>query len=162
MLHSSVLQCVAVCCSVLKDDNVKRCLIRAHTATHCNTLQHSATQTTHCNRWQRGAVLDKGTRELRLAVVRGQLGSVGRGWLHHGRYTAVTHCNNNNTAAHCNTLQYAAILCNTLQYAAIHCNTLEHIAIYNNTPHHTAIHCNTLRPLQYTAPYYSDMRVTCV
>jgi len=65
----SVLQCAAVCCSVLQCASVflrgeEQCTERPpgslqHIATHCNTLQHTATHlqhiTTHCNTLQHTA-----------------------------------------------------------------------------------------------------------
>ena len=47
------------------------------------------------------------------------------------------------TAAHCNTLQYAAAdtatRCNALQHTATHCNTLQHTATHCNTLQHTGV-----------------------
>jgi len=88
-LRCSVLQCVAVCCSVLQalrctsNQSSEPCEMAQyshpqHTATHCNPLQHTAV---HCNTLQ---------------------------------YTA-THCSTlQHTATHCNTLQHTATHCNTL------------------------------------------------
>jgi len=71
-----------------------------HTATHCNTLQHAAT---HCNTLQRTTTHCTLTRQ----------------------HTA-THCNIlhtlQHTATHCNTLLHSATPCNTLQHPATHCN----------------------------------------
>jgi len=98
-----------------------------HTATHCNTLQHTATHT------------------LRLG------GETTR------EYTAIycnvlQHCNKVlYTATHCNTLQHTATFCNTrpetgrqriahalFQHLKKHCKTLQQCNILKQT----AIHCN--------------------
>jgi len=100
-----VLQCVAVCCSVLQCVQpykhkymywflFQRCggrrvqpvinLRFMNTATHCNTLQHTAT---HCNTLQRTA-------------------------------TPVINLRYMNTTTHCTTLQHTATHCNTLQHTA--------------------------------------------
>jgi len=63
-----------------------------HTATHCNTLQHTAT---HCNALQRAGS---------LMLVR----TLGR------------------FVTYCNTLQHPATSCNTLQHTATHCNTQDY------------------------------------
>jgi len=48
-----------------------------------------------------------------------------------------THCIENCTATHCNTLQHSATHCNTLHHTVTRCNTLQHTA-------HTATYCNSL------------------
>ena len=78
-----------------------------HTATHCNTLQHTGV-----------AVRTRGTFPDDL------------------QHTA-THCNTlQHTATHCNTLVYQCgheghfqMICNTLQHTATHCNTLQHTGV---------------------------------
>jgi len=66
-------------------------------------------------------------------------------------YTQVLH----HTATHCNTLQHTAAHCNTLQHTATHCNTLQHTATHCNTLQHTATHCNTLH---HTAPHCNTLQ----
>jgi len=102
-----VLQCVAVCCSVLQCKHLNsrvahmiesccifeqgsshlrpHCNTLQHTATHCNTLQHTAT---HCNTPQ---------------------------------HTAHTHMNKPCRTSH---MTHTATHCNTRQHTATHCNTL--------------------------------------
>ena len=114
------------------------------TATHCITLQHTATYrntpyawdscawlpATHCNTLQHAAT-------------------------HHLCKTRA------HTATHCNTLQHTATHCNTLQHTATHCNRLRMVSSWIrivrpeswfntccNTLQHTATHGNTL---QHTA-----------
>jgi len=103
---SSVLQCVAVCCSLCVAVCCGVCsrvfsiftraqlsqtrhgtIILQHTATHCKTLQHIAT---YCNTLQ------------------------------HTQCPAKSNTSRNNTATHCNTLQHTATHCSTLQHTAAH------------------------------------------
>jgi len=114
------------------------------TATHCNTLQHTATHTaTHCNPLQHTTTHDNHTISSPIQV--GSLLNLLRRTLKH-------------PTTHCNTLQHAATRCNTLQhttthdntqsalrfnfarysiYYAGHCNTLQHTATHDNTWQHT-------------------------
>ena len=120
----SVLQCVAVCCSVLQ------CV-----AVCCSVLQCVAVC---CSVLLRVAVccIVLHTSLIRLLV-----------------FVCVCVCNTlqhtATHAAHCSTLQHTATRCNTLQHAAthaMHCNTLQHMqhtAKHCNTLPHTATHCNT-------------------
>jgi len=114
-----------------------------HTATHCNTLQHAATElratpaigatrtathtathiAKHCNTLQHNTTYP--AIDLRATV-------------------AHAHCN-----THCNTLQHTATHCNTQQQTATHCNTLQH----------TATHCNTLTQ-QHTATHFNPLHLT--
>ena len=88
-------------------------------ATHCNTLQHTATPynplqhtATYCNTLQHTAT----------------------------HYNTLQH-----SATPCNTLQHTATHCNTLHHTASYCNTLEHTTTHHNTPQHIATRCNTLQ-----------------
>jgi len=86
----SVVQGVAGCCdnNALQQHNAKQathCNTLQHTATHCNTLQHNAKQAIHCNT---------------LSLCSSQF--------------APTRCISTNTATHCNTLQHTATHRNTL------------------------------------------------
>ena len=105
-----------------------------HSATHCNTLQHTTA-------WVTRRII-----RLQHAATHGNI-------LQH----TAAHCSTlQHTAAHCNTLQHAAAHCNRLQHtathynttrhqAAAHCNTQQHTAAHCTTLHHTATHCNTLQ-----------------
>ena len=85
-----------------------------HTATHCNTLQHTAT--THCNALQRTAT--------RCNIKETCYDK----WVH---YCQVNSANTPQT--HCNALQHTATHCkSTLQYTATHCNTLQHTATHKS------------------------------
>ena len=167
----SVLQRVAVCCSVLQCfSNVFACVIisryefvsftvflswsRLHVtnATPCNTLQHTAT---HCN---------IRVREYRSAAVMES-------------FTCHESNKLQQAASRCNTLQHTATHYTTLQHTATHCNTLQptkshdlvssndhtrthiaqHTASHCNTLQHTATHCNTL---QHTAAHCSALQLT--
>ena len=90
-------------------------LASRYTATHYNTLQHTAT---YCN-----------ARNGSFSGIKIHL---------------VSMCNLH-TATHCNTLQHTSRHCNTLQHTATHCNTLQHTAVHCDTLRHTATHCNTLQ-----------------
>ena len=130
----------------------KRCDFRI--ATHCNTLQHTATHYNALNR-PSGA----------LACVLGNLLFVAEWCVS----CAATHCNTlQPTATHCNTLQHTATHCSTLQrpstpsgyfsicpwklavcgrkvcLSLLHYGTLQHTATHSNTLQHTATHCKTL------------------
>jgi len=126
----SVLQCVAVRCSVSiqhtsRNDHVRQNIAQSehelYTATHCNTcntLQHTATHCSTCNTLQHTA----------------------------------RHCNTlQHTATHCNTLQHTAthkpvemaMFAPTSPGPSTNC-TLQHTATHCNTLQHTATHCNTL------------------
>ena len=161
-------------CNTLQNNRLQ------HTATHCNTLLHTARH--HAQR----------AREIARH---------GCSLYHNKRQETsfATHCNTSycdtlqHTAAPCNTLQHAVTRCNTLQHtdaatrcscntlqltathiaqraqeiarnrstlyhskghkkrSAIHCNTLQH-----TTTQHTATHCN---PLQPTATHYNTHRL---
>jgi len=107
------------------------------TATHCNTLQHTATL--QC-RWA-GAAFKKSVCFKTL------------------QYTP------QHTAAHGNILQHTATHCNTLQHTATHCNIVLlvgrgglHTAKHSTTMQHTAKHYITL---QLTATYYNILQVVC-
>ena len=99
--------------------------ILQHTATHCNTLQHTTYLATHSDVW----------RDFHML-----------------RHTA-THCNTlQHTAIHCNTLQHTATHCNTLRHTATHCNTLntlQHTATHCNT-----LHTLTHSPMCGVTPSY--------
>ena len=108
-----VAVCV-VCCSVLRRHT---CVSVYDIATHCNTLQHTATHST-------GACLQHTAAHCNTL-----------------QHTA-THCNTllcntrQHTATHCSTLQHtamqhAAAHCNILQRTATHCSTLQHSATYH-------------------------------
>jgi len=75
-----------------------------HTAVHCNTLQHAATQLRHTN-----------DEEVALEMQ------------HIYDESTATYYN---IATHCNTLQHTATHCNTLQHTATHCNTLQRTATH--------------------------------
>ena len=84
-----------------------------HTATHCNTLQCTATT----------YMYQEHTSWVTCAIY-------------------VAHCNTlQHAATHCNTLHYTATHCNILQHTATHGNTLQHTATHCNTLQHTATHC---------------------
>jgi len=134
----------------------------AHSATQCNTVQHTATH------WVREWV------QLRLGPT---LSHTPCNTLQH----TATHCSISNTlqytATHCNTLQHTATLkretlsslsrsnslqhtathCNTLQHTAIHCNTLQHTTAHSSTRQQTTTHCSTIL---HTATQYNTLQHT--
>jgi len=141
----SVLQCVAVCCSMLPDSYVcVTCLISAyafmyawydrhfnlHTATHCNTLQHTETHMPH---WYMCDMIDT----LNCSTL---------------QYTA-THCN---TLQHIATLIYMWYdRHSNLQHTATHCNTLQHIATH--VPH--SFICDTIDTSNCSTPQHTATHV---
>jgi len=146
----------------------------AHSATQCNTVQHTATH------WVREWV------QLRLGPT---LSHTPCNTLQH----TATHCSISNTlqytATHCNTLQHTATLkretlsslsrsnslqhtathCNTLQHTAIHCNTLQHTTAHSSTRQQTTTHCSTIlhtatqyNTLQHAATHRSTLQHTAI
>ena len=141
-------------------------------ATHCDTLQHTATTCSlclflcvyHCFCVASTCRFETGAEQLSSARHCNTL------------QHAATHCNTlQHTATHCNTLQHIATHCNTLQHTATHCNILHSNAhtihpIRSNTLQHAAAHCNTIRNtilqhnatrcsiLQYTATHYNTLQ----
>jgi len=127
-------------------------------ATHCNTLQHFATQ---CNTMQRTA-----THCMHHRKGLGIISATRCNTLQNLATSATPGDTLQHTATHCNTLQHAATRCTTLQHTertikkvltsslqhtATHCNALQHTATHCNTLQHTATHCNTL---QHTATHH--------
>jgi len=143
--------------------------VQRYSATHCNTLQHTATHyttprlesvqqtATHCNTLQHTASQD--------------FASCSEAHNTATHYNALQHI-----ATHCNTLHLKTLrrtpklkYCITLEYVATHCNTLQHTAkhrvsrrcfvlqssIYCLTLHHSTTHGNTL---QHTATHCVSRR----
>ena len=102
--------CVYLCVCTYR--YIRWCHTLPHTATNCNTLQHTITWQ-NGNRWRGQTPLWTEQSVLRF----------------------------DNSATHCNTLQHTATHCNTLQHTATHCNTLQHTATHCNTLQHTATNC---------------------
>ena len=93
-----------------------------HAVRHCNTLHHTAQDSTtlqHCQ-----ILLNTATQRRR-------------------RSGLPFYCFNSDTATHFNTLQHTATHCITLRHTATHCDTLQHTASHCNTLRHTASHCIT-------------------
>jgi len=144
-----VCMCVCVCVCVWVGEYMSCCQFsvwrifttQQHTATHCNTLQHTLQHTvthtaTHCNTLQHTPQHTAHTSRI-----------------HQKRWTAT----------HCNTLQHTEKHCNTIiipagsakndepQNTAKNCNILQHTSyqqdpqktMNRNTLQHTAKHCNT-------------------
>jgi len=105
-----------------------------YNATHCITLQHTAT---HIYRF----------RTLQRTAMHGNI----------RQGTVQQHTTAHNATTRCNTRQHTATHCttncrNTLQHTAIHRNTLQHIL-----PQHTATHCNTLQhTFRLSDPSFGD------
>jgi len=117
--------------------HIGRCSTPQHTATHCNTLQHTLQRI--CLRCCTGLIMSDGSL----------LPS-----------DTATHCSTlQHAATHCNTQQHTATYPFETLYRAYHvrwltlrghCSTLQHTAAHYSTLQHTATHCNTL---QRTATY---------
>jgi len=123
--------------------NAKRCIhffflfylplvpFLSYTATHCNTLQHTAT---HC-----------AANTLAFPYTRGQTNPLVQVQSYLDIYTYETHCNiQKHTALHCNTLHHTATHCYTLQhtkYSPIYVYIHSHIRI----PHVHAYSCIRIR-----------------
>jgi len=106
--------------------------IPQHTATDCNTLQHTATSSQHadCRVW---------TWYVSLQCTATLCNT-----LQHTLQHTVTHCNTLQiTATHCKVLQHTKLRCNTLQHTTAHSSTLHYTATHYTTLQHTATHCNT-------------------
>jgi len=125
----SVLQCVAVCCSVLQcvavfiahftlgSNTYSGVFLTQDVATHCNTLQHTATHCSHCNTFIR--------MHTYVGMCLTQYIVIHYNTLQH----TATHCN-----AHYNTMEpnvkcaiETATHCNTLQHTATHWNLTWHV-----------------------------------
>ena len=91
------------------------CKYALSAATHCNTLQHTATQ--QHTAWTVACCIDIRSRyTLQHAAKHCNT-------LQH----TTTHCHTQpHTATHCNTLQHTVTHCNTLQNTATHCKILQH------------------------------------
>jgi len=88
------------------------CNTLQHTARHWhNTLQHTAT---HCNTMQHTAARQRFARSAMPAMRRAMSGDYCIPLQH--------------TATHCNTLQYPTTPCNTMQHLAARCTTPQHPA----------------------------------
>ena len=151
-----------------------------HTATHCNTLQHTATalagnstcappppsatqhnashcnNATHCNTLQHTAPHCNTLHQRQQATAPVLL-------LFRQPRNTLQH-----TATHCSTPQHTATHCTTLQHSATQCNTVQHTATApagNSTcpppppsaMQHTAAHCSTL---QHTATHCNTLQHT--
>ena len=154
--YCNILQHTAAHCSTRKrlpstheKDDCSYTRERLRAATHCNTLQHTA------------------THERDYCSYSGKS-------LHHIKPTKRNYALQH-TATYCNTLQHTATYCNIQQHTATHCNTQQHTAIRHlayqmhddSTPQHAATHCNTLQhtathcnTLQHTASHCSMLRYT--
>ena len=107
------------------------CATGLRTATHCDTLRHTATHWNTPNAWVSHFPCATGLR-------------------------TAAHCNTlQRTATHCNTLRHTATHCNSLEHTRrmsescpmynwfTHCNTLQHTATHCNALEYTATYCNT-------------------
>jgi len=103
-----------------------------HTATHCNTLQHTATIRRTC------------ANSLVHAIQKTQY--------------RLQHAAAHWTATHCNTLQHTATRCNTLQHTELQHTAAHWTATHCNTLQHTATHCNTLHLLVAPEPICWSMQ----
>jgi len=161
---------------------IRGCSLQQRTATHCNTLQLTATSTP-CN-WRKTCLRCRATNSFEVAHCNNAL-----------QHTA-THCNGNTlqpahdvthmwcherirgrslqqrAATHCSALQHTATHCNSLQlqHTATGARRVSHVAprthsrsltatTHCNTLQHTATYCNTLqhtatgsRPVSHVAP----------
>ena len=99
-------------------------------ATHCNTLQYTATHFRDTT--------------LYVTVTHCKCNTL--------QHTAIHRSTLQHTAIHRSTLQHTAIHCNTPQHTATHCNTPRNTATHCNTLQYTAAHCNTLPHFLETHP----------
>jgi len=138
-----------------------------HTAAHCNTLQHLNTlqhtathcntlRQTHCNTLQRPLFC--------VHLLCSESCDVTGSYEWHGSFICVTWstrvCDATHSIEGLSSFNYEYITathCNTLQHTATHCNTLQHTATHYNTLQHTATHCNTL---QHTATHCNTLQHT--
>ena len=129
-LPSDTKHDVEVFLSTVTDDNSLQSILW-YSATHCNTLQHTAT----CRHILQHAATHRGTS------------SVDR----YGSTSYLSYCPLQHTATHCNTLQHTATPkdnvaevqndtarhCKTLQDTATHCKTLQRTATHNHAHMYT-------------------------
>jgi len=137
-----VLQCVAVgclrdtVCVLLQCEQYLAFVVSTvslHTATHCNTLQHTATHG-YCATPQSSLDWFKADLSARPDLI-------------HRKIPHSAHCNTlKHTGTRCNRLQQTATDCNRLQQTASHCNTLQHTATHCSTLQHTATHGHCAAP----------------
>ena len=133
-----------------------------HTATHCNSLQLTATnlhQVSEASPPQSPVDVWAGRSERGTASgVIGPQGQVMTRLHPQVSHCILPHCNTRqHTATNCNTLQRTATHYNALQHTATHCNKLRHTAAHGSTLQHTATHCNTL---QHTATHCNTLQHT--
>jgi len=157
--HSSVLQCVAVCCKVLQCVTVccsvlqcvaVRCSVLQWVAVCCSVLQCVSVCCSVLLMW----VLCHFTGFARL--VWGTSKCLPTQWRRPIAYLIfIHHCPQKRTRSSGSfvetDLQSKAGHCNTLQHTVTHCNTLQHTATHSllwkltcNLRQVTATHCNTL------------------
>ena len=145
-MQCSVLQYVAVCCSVFNCAK-NWCHTRSRAHTHASLLGTPHKRLINLSTNTSESV----KRDLHISKHTATFGAT----LQHALRITLHH-----TAAHCNTLQHTIIHCNIRRHAvtrsphhtAPHCTTLQHTATHRNirchtatrSLHHTATHCNTL------------------
>ena len=140
--ESSIRNHTASYCDTLQHTGTNLQFIATHTAAHCNTLRHTAA---HCNTLQQAATHCNRCNTLHAGVMTHSGIEGRRKWSNTSQHTAAT-------------LQHPGTHCNTLQHTAKHCNTPQHM-IYDAQRHqegrkwattlqHTATHCN-----QHTATH---------
>jgi len=132
-----------------------KCITPQHTATHCNTLQHTTPRRAE-GYLTRGELLFNRAQDLAAT----------------SQNAAADRARIFGTAARCNTLQHPATHCKALQHrcthdmapisqhftadrtrifsivlqhTVAHCNTLQHTAAHSSTLQHTTTRCNTLQ-----------------
>ena len=174
-----MLQCVAVCCSVLQCVAVW-CSVLQCVAVWCITRMNKLPGYQSSLRWREQTYLQStdplpskptaslciyesdhtDTHESKVmshvrincCAIRTlfEMLAVVIHWMNECDLLHLWHMSLQHIATHCNTLHHTATHCNTLQHTATHCNTLQHTATHCNTLQHTARHCNTL---QHTATH---------
>ena len=148
-----------------------------NTASHCNSLQPTATLR-NSNLYMTVQQSQDGDPSLKKHTL---LHTAAR--CSARKHTAAHYSTLQHTAAHCSTLQHTAAHCSTLrltaahyyalQYATTHCNTLQRTVTHRNsnrkmidpstvihcknTLQHTAVHCNIL---QHTATQFNTLHPT--
>ena len=124
----SVLQCVAVCCSVL-------CVCKTQPIPLGLTFSNAVSKLKGSN-VSVATFYWKETFELWALSFERAFRKWHRKW--DWLYKVASEIQH--TATHCNTLRHTATHCNTLQHTATHCNTLQRTATHCNTLQHTATH----------------------
>ena len=170
-MYIHLLQCVALCCSVLQCVAVySTTWYRMYILTPCTPVcvsQASVAEAEHFLVLDASVVFTHGIDWHALNSLAGNATVTTENATHTAPVLAVAYGHDSmgerveevesfcNLVQRCSTLQHIAPHCNTLQHThqrtAMHCDALQNIATHCDTLRHAATHCNTCNTLRYTA-----------